>query len=57
MVSECIFSSLQTVNTHSVFRNCRYKPIVNIDIPKTVKHVSSPSIKRLGIMTLVLKLN
>jgi hypothetical protein len=56
MVSECIFSSLQTVNRHSVFSNCRYKPTVNTDIPKTAKHVSSPSIKRVGIMVLVLKL-
>ena len=26
MVSECTVSSLQTVNTHFVFINCRYKP-------------------------------
>jgi len=58
MISECIFSNLQTVNTHSVFSNCRCKPTVNKpDIPITSQHVSLHSIKRIGIMALVLKLN
>jgi len=55
--SECIYSSLQTVNTHPVFSNLRYTPTVNTDVPITGKHVSSPSMKRVGIMALVLKLN